>query len=119
VVLPDSEFALGDSVRLRPDLAVLLSERWAKVDRKKTPIPLAPDIAIEVLSPSELADNSLRKVWIYLGAGVQEVWQVSPTAQRILIYCSDSSIRVVGIADRLTTPWLPGWELAVREIFER
>src|SRR5215469_5181188 len=52
-ILPDSEFYLGDSIRLRPDLAVLLNERWDQVDWEKTPIRIAPDIAIEITSPSE------------------------------------------------------------------
>src|SRR5690242_18223437 len=40
--LPDCEFALGDDTRLCPDVAILLKERWAAVDRKKSPIPLPP-----------------------------------------------------------------------------
>jgi Uma2 family endonuclease len=119
VVLPDSEFALGDYNRLRPDLAILLNERWAKVDRKKSPIRLAPDIAIEVLSPSELANRSLRKVWIYLEAGVKEVWQVSAESQKVLIYKDSKSATILDIGDRLSTPLLPGWDLPVRDLFER
>jgi Uma2 family endonuclease len=119
VVLPDSEFALGDSNRLRPDLAILLSERWAKVDQDKTPIPFAPDIAIEVLSPSESADDSLRKVWVYLEAGAQEVWQISVKTRKVMIYRDTKSAIVLGTEDVLTSPLLPGWEIAVREIFER
>jgi Uma2 family endonuclease len=120
VVLPESEFALGDSNRLRPDLAILLSETWAKIDLDKSPIRLAPDIAIEILSPSERADQSLRKVWVYLGAGVQEVWQISLPNQKVLIYRSGSkSVSVLDPGDRLSTVLLPDWDIAVSELFER
>ena len=119
ITLPDSEFALGEAVRLRPDLAVLLSETWAKVDRKKTPIALAPEIAIEVLSPSELTKDSLRKVWIYLGAGTREVWQVSADDQRVVVYHSDKTARVLETGDRLGTPLLPGWEIGLSDLFRR
>lgn len=115
--LPDSEFALGGDDRLRPDVAILLRERWASIDRKKTPIPLAPDIAVEVLSPSERATDSMRKIRTYLGAGVQEVWQIVPEFQTVLIYRGAKSITVLEIGESLTTPLLPGWEISVGEIF--
>ena len=95
-----------------------MGERWTSIDRKKTPIPLAPDIAVEVISPSEGADDSLRKIWTYLGAGVQEVWQISPELQRVLIYRGAKSITALEIGESLSTPLLPGWEISVREIFE-
>ncbi len=117
VALPDSEFALGESIRLRPDLAILLTETWAKVDVDATPIPLAPDIAIEVLSPGELAEDNLRKIRTYLGAGGKEAWQVSAKTQTVFIYHSDKSGFVLEIGDVLTSPLLPGWEIPVADLF--
>jgi Uma2 family endonuclease len=119
VVLPDSEFALGDAVRLRPDLAILLSDTWTKVDIDKTPIPLAPDIAIEILSPSESAEDNLRKIRTYLRAGTKEAWQVSTKTQTVVLYRADKSGSVLETGDRLNTPLLPGWELLVADLFER
>jgi len=118
-VVPDVEFAFGEDNRLRPDLAILLGERWTSVDRRKIPIPLAPDIAVEVVSPSERTSESLRKIRIYLGAGVREVWQVSAETQEILIFRGSKSNTVLEIDEILNTPLLPGWEISVREIFER
>ena len=43
-----------NTVRI-PDLSVLLSARLDLIDRRKFPVPFPPDIAIEVLSPSEKA----------------------------------------------------------------
>jgi Uma2 family endonuclease len=104
------EFALGVDERFRPDVAVLLVERWKMVDRKKTPIPGAPDIAVEVMSPNERATDSLRKIWTYLGAGVHKVWQVSPETRKVLVYRSAKSISALDIDEFLTTP--------LRELFE-
>src|ERR1022692_4922309 len=118
VALPDCEFAIGEDDRLCPDVAILLKERWASVDRKKTPIPLAPDIAVEVLSPSEGASDTMRKVWTYLDAGTKEVWQFQPESQKVLIYRGVKSITALDIDEILSTPLLPGWEIAIREIFE-
>ena len=115
--LPDVEFALGEDIRLRPDLAILLGERWTSINWKKIPVPVAPNIAVEVVSPSERVTDSLRKIKTYLGAGVQEVWQVSAETQEILIYGSPKSIHALDIGDNLSTPLLPGWQISVREIF--
>jgi Uma2 family endonuclease len=112
------EYALGDDDRMTPDIGILLREKWASIDRKKTPIPVAPDIAVEVISPSERADDISRKVWTYLGAGVQEVWEISPATQRIFVYRGAKSITVLEIGESLSTPLLQGWEISIREIFE-
>jgi Uma2 family endonuclease len=117
VALPDCEFAVGEDDRLCPDVAILLRERWASIDPDRTPIPLAPDIAVEVLSPSERTTDTMRKVWAYLGAGTREVWQFQPESQKVLIYRGAKSITVLDLGESLNTPLLPGWEISVREIF--
>jgi len=108
---------VGEDNRLRPDVAILLGHHWTSVDEDKTPIPLVPDIAVEVQSPSEGANDTMHKIRTYLGAGVREVWQVAPEFQTVLIDRGTKSITVLEIGDSLNTPLLPGWEIPVREIF--
>jgi len=116
--IPDVEFAFGEDTRLRPDMAVLLGERWDSTNRKQTPIPLAPDIAVEVISPSERTVDSQRKVGIYLAAGTKEVWQFYPESRQVLVYKGAKSITPLDAEDTLSTPLLPGSEVSVLEIFE-
>ena len=116
--LAGSEFALGEDDRPRPDVGILPTERWRRVDRRKSPIPLAPDIAAEVISPGERAIDSHRKIWTYLGAGVEEVWQVWPENRQIFVYREPKSVTVLDIGDRLTTPLLPDWGMDLRDLFE-
>jgi Uma2 family endonuclease len=73
---------------------------------------------VEVQSPSERANDTMRKIRTYLAAGVQEVWQIMPEFQTIHIHRGGKSIPVLEIGDSLSTPLLPGWEISVREIFE-
>jgi Uma2 family endonuclease len=115
--LQDCEFALREDTRLCPDLAILLRESWASVDENKTPIPLAPDIAVEVLSPNERTTDTMRKIWTYLEAGTKEVWQFQSEIQKVFVYRGSKSITVLDIDDCLSTPLLPGWEISVRKIF--
>jgi len=84
--LPDVEFAPDESTRVRPDVSLLLHERWTNLDRRRIPIPGAPDIAIEIISPSERTADSTRKIWTYLRAGAQEVWQIYPQPGALVIY---------------------------------
>src|ERR1700691_3124291 len=59
---PDVEFALTDNDRVRPHVGVVLGEKATRLNPDKVPIPGAPDIAIEVISPSERTSESLHKV---------------------------------------------------------
>ena len=49
-----------------PDVAAFLGDRVKQIDRRTIPVPFAPDIAVEVLSPSETAVHVARKVREYL-----------------------------------------------------
>jgi len=118
IALMGCEYDLGKDDRLCPDVGILLNERWAAIDKNRTPIPLAPNIAVEVITESDLMTNTATKMWTYFGAGVQEVWQVAPQIQRILAFQSPKSGTTLGIDEVLNTPLLPGWEISVREIFE-
>jgi Uma2 family endonuclease len=112
----DIEFALSLRDRLRPDVCVLLDDR-AELHPQRTPIRGAPNIAAEVISPSERAGETRRKVLTYLASGVDEVWQIYPATREVLIYAADKrrELQQDGI---LTTDLLPGWSLPVVSLFE-
>ncbi len=82
-------------------------------------VPGAPDIAVEVVSPSDTAAEMARKVTEYLSAGAQRVWTVYPADRRVVVYCSDGSILEYGGDDRITDEeLLPGFLLSASEIFD-
>ncbi|HEX4808067.1 MAG TPA: Uma2 family endonuclease [Bryobacteraceae bacterium] len=112
----DIEFALSVRDRLRPDVCVLLNDR-ADLDPRKTPIHGSPNIAAEVISPSERAGESRRKVLTYLASGVEEVWQIYPATREVLVYAVDKRRELRQDQD-LTTDLLPGWSLRVASLFE-
>lgn len=51
----------------------------------------APDWIIEIISPSNPAHDYVRKLNLYLDAGVREYWIVNPLNQKILVYCLEES----------------------------
>jgi Uma2 family endonuclease len=104
----------ADTVR-RPDLSIFLGERSRQMDLDKTPAPFAPDIAVEILSPSESAIDARRKVRDYLRAGSKEVWRFDHSNGEVLVHTS-SSIQVLQGTDVLTSPLLPGFSATVAHL---
>ena len=96
--------------------AVITSESVQKIDFQAIPVPFAPDIAIEVLSPSEKTIDTHRKVQDYIGAGSKEVWIADDFNRKIFIY-SSTSVRVLAEGDTLDSSLLPGFTVAVADLF--
>jgi len=107
-VYADVEFALSADTRLRPDVCVLLPEKAGQLDEDRIPIPGAPDLAIEVISPTERTTESQAKVQAYLRDGVSEVWQIYPRLRIAQIHTSEST-RSLHADQPLTTDLLPGF----------
>jgi len=84
----------------QPDIAIFLGEHVRQIDLDKIPVPFAPDIAVEVLPPSEKAIDVRRKVLDYLRGGSQEVWLLDHANAEILVHTNDG-IRVLQEKDVL------------------
>jgi len=68
-----------DDTVVQPDLLVICDK--AKLDSKRC--NGAPDMVIEILSPSSRKHDTVRKLNKYLQVGVQEYWMVDPEAQEV------------------------------------
>jgi Uma2 family endonuclease len=75
----------------------------------------APAIAVEVISPSNTANEMETKVALYFRHGVREVWRVYRKTRRIVVHVGGASHTFLE-HDVLTTPLLPGFALRVDEI---
>jgi Uma2 family endonuclease len=110
----------GDLKR-RPDDSFVSYSRWPK-DRPITDEEaweVVPELAVEVVSPSDKADDLLEKVEEYFAAGVLQVWVVYPRRRVAHVHPSFTQISVVCEADDLDgAPVLPGFTLALRTLFE-
>jgi Uma2 family endonuclease len=110
------EFALTEHDRVRPDVGVVLGEKSTRLNPDKVPIPGAPDIAIEVISPSERASDSHDKVRAYLRNGTTEVWQVYPKSRTVQIDRGETS-RSLEWSQPVETHLLPGFVLQLASLF--
>jgi Uma2 family endonuclease len=78
---------------------------------------LAPDLAVEVVSPYETAEEIQDKVFDYLSAGTPQVWVVYPRRQQVVVHTPDGLARTLSGEDRLEFPQLPGFSCTVADLF--
>ena len=113
---PGLDCRTGERSVRRPDVSVFLADRAKRIDRYQVPVPFAPDIAVEVLSPSERAVDVNRKVREYLAAGATEVWLLDENNQEVFIH-SAAGIRRLEATESIETPLLPGFSASIADLF--
>lgn len=115
IVAPETEFGLGEN-RLQPDVAVVAMEKYKRAGEGRSPVREVPEIAVEIVSPSESAIDVERKTAAYLRGRVREVWVIYQETEHIYVY-TIAGVRLLDREAILETPVLPGWSLRVGEIF--
>ncbi len=121
-VLPsDTGFILRrnpDVVR-SPDIAFLRMEKIRAIPEEGF-IEAAPDLAIEVVSPSESATFLDRKIRQYLEAGTQVVWVVHRKTHEVHVFEAGGTSRFLTGQESLeASDLLPGFSVAVKGLFPR
>ena len=104
----------------RPNLALVSSRRWPLCRRVPNTAAweVVPNLAIEVSSPTNFANDTLEKFEHYFLSGVERVWVVYPTVAKPCDYES-SSIRILARDQTLDGgTWLAGFHLPMAEFFE-
>jgi Uma2 family endonuclease len=111
----EAGFQLGPRTVRQPDIAVTLGDRVAPDDGW---LQGAPDIAIEVLSPGNSAEDIELKISQYLAAGAKLVWIVSPKARQVRVCRADGTQALLREPASVTgEPLLPGFTLLLADLF--
>ncbi len=110
-----------DLPQRRPDLAFVARERWplpAAPTEDPPTLDVVPNLAVEVVSPTNAAAEIFGKVQEYFSAGAQLVWVVYPLQRSIQVFESSHQSRVVREGDELDGGTvLPGFRLSLTELF--
>lgn len=116
---PGFELQLGPAQTVRaPDVAFVREEHIPPDHEASGFWSLAPDLAVEIISPSETAQMIQDKVDDYLAAGVRLIWLVYPKSKRVVEYKSPIQIRHLGVKDNLEGgDVIPGFEYALSRLF--
>ena len=102
---------------LAPDVAYWSRERLPEPPEGFAEV--APDLAVEVISPSDSQSYVHRKVLHYLDHGVRLVWVVDPKTRTVTVYRSRRDVCILGDADEISgSDVLPGFSCRVGEFFE-
>jgi Uma2 family endonuclease len=118
VVCGDTGFRLSDRTVLAPDVAFVRRHRVEAV-RSKSFANGAPDLAVEIFSPSDGVRQSTRKVKQYLAAGCHTVWVVYPKSKKVVVFEASGAERTLLSDDTLEAPeLLPGFSVKVADLFD-
>jgi Uma2 family endonuclease len=117
-IVVETEFRLAENTVRVPDIAFITTDQMRQIDPGQL-VQGAPTLAIEVVSPGDLAEDLARKVEQYIDAGAKAVWVVYLRAREVHIFRA-SGVVVLRRADAvLEDPEiLPGFSLPLATLFE-
>lgn len=105
---------------LGPDAAVVLADRLPPPEARTGYLELAPDLAVEIVSPSDRWSTVSGKVDAYLVAGTRLVWVIEPARRAVRIYSPHGAERRLRADARDVLegePVLIGFRLALTDLF--
>ena len=112
-------FRLSPDDLLSPDAGFVVKSRLAGMKRlPRGFFPGAPDLAVEVLSPSDTPGHTHEKLTQYFSHGTRLVWIINPTERNALVYRTPEADRLLRVTDTLDgEDVLPGFRLPLAELF--
>lgn len=117
-VTTETGYTLKPDTVVAPDIGFLAKARCTALTGKYYPV--APDLAVEVVSPSDTPGQVRLKVALYLQNGTQAVWVVYPEERFVDVYRADGTVstyrggEVVDGGDQL-----PGFAVSAEDVFRR
>ncbi len=102
-----------------PDVAFIKAERVPAPG--KGPVPVPPDLAVEVISPSDEAGDINKKLTQYQKAGIPLIWLIYPAKQQVHVYrlSNSQTFDTLGINDELDGETVvPSFKLAISQLFK-
>jgi Uma2 family endonuclease len=121
-VVSEMDFELIGEVVRRPDVAFISTARLRGIDLDRVPLPVAPDLVIEIVSKNDRAGDLLLKVSQYLAAGTRAVWLFYPNTRLAYRYVPgklEPEVRSADAGESFREPeLLPGFSIRLGELFE-
>ncbi len=118
VVGAETGFWLGPHTLRGADCAYVSAEKMQSVQEPDKYAPFAPDLAVEVVSPTDNAADIRDKVDLYRAAGTRLVWVVYPSLRKVDVYLPGGTSHQAGEGDVLDGgDVLPGLQITVTDLF--
>lgn len=104
----------SDDTVVQPDIVVICDEKKRGTEGCRG----APDLVVEILSPSNTVSEMNRKLLLYLKAGVQEYWVVNPDNNTVIVYnFKGKGIYGYKNEDNVPVGILPGLDISLKRVF--
>lgn len=101
-----------------PDVSFTRKERFPGGVSPEGFGEVAPDLCLEIISPSEERAEMTRKIVEYFSAGAEQVWHLFPDRQSVRIYTSPVEFRDYGPEDEIEGgDLLPGFRCRTADLF--
>ncbi len=118
VTAAETGFVLGEHTFRGADSAFISNENLKKYGYPQGFFPTAPDIAIEVVSPSNTSEEMMQKVNLYLKNGSRLVWLIYPKLKMITVYRQNNLVNLLRETDSLEgEDVLPNFSLSLEKLF--
>ncbi|MXZ00683.1 Uma2 family endonuclease [Candidatus Poribacteria bacterium] len=111
-----TDFKFGNRL-VKPDVAFVSTARLP--GNRRGIFSIAPDLAVEVVAPTDIQYRIIEKAFAYLEAGTRMVWIIEPVGRTVTVYRSQTDIKVLTYEDTLTgEDVVEGFSCQVAQLFE-
>ncbi len=112
----DGGYQLDEDTLRAPDVGYYANEKIARVEDDDKYLPFAPDLAVEVVSPSNSMADMQTKIGEYFRAGTKLVWVLFPKTREAVVWYPDGTAKIV--TDSLDgEDVLPGFSLELAKVW--
>ena len=118
ITATETGFKLVNQSNVGADIGFIGKEKLAKFGIPDSFFPTAPDLAVEVISPSNSSEEISTKVEDYLSSGSRLVWIVYPKRKVVVVYRQTNTVSFLHETDELDgEDVLPDFKLPITKIF--
>jgi len=107
----------------QPDVSYYTRDRWKAYfvenpDYRSKPVVMVPDLAVEILSPTDNLRDAEDKADLYIADGVKLVWIIDPERRTVRVYEGETLTRLNDTKTLTGGAVLPGFSLNLHEFFD-
>jgi Uma2 family endonuclease len=108
---------LTDDFTPVPDLLYISFDRLPATWEENTACPIAPELAIEVISPGQTFGQMIQKASIYLNNNVLRVWIIDPSTQSLTVFYADAAPITYTGEQLISDPIFPELSIVTNQLF--
>jgi Uma2 family endonuclease len=108
---------LNDNYSPVPDLLYISFDRLPITWEENAACPVAPELAIEIISPGQTFGEMIQKANIYLSNNVSRVWVIDPSVQILTVFYSDMAPIVYTGEQIISDAIFPGLSIITNQLF--